>query len=185
MAMIGYIHRFLFSLLESTGGVEALAEIKLHAGVPEDRHFAMNEVYCDEKWQSLLKATSEVLGPTQDEAEEAFADYFCEDALATWPACLQTSMTAPDLLEKRPAIHNRFASGLRDPEKRATIESKFRPDTSDEKLVLHYLSPNRFCSFYKRATQSILDHYREHAVIEEHHCLKRGDLKCDIGTTWT
>ncbi len=62
MAMIGYIHRLLFALIESTGGVEALVEIKLHAGVPEDRYFAMNRVYSDEEWQRLLGATCEVLG---------------------------------------------------------------------------------------------------------------------------
>lgn len=149
MAMIGYIHRLLFALIESTGGVEALVEIKLHAGVPEDRYFAMNRVYCDEEWQRLLGATCEVLGLSQDEAEEAFADYFCKEALVRWPVWFQTSTTARDLLGKQPAIHNRFASGLRDPEQRALVEEKFRLDTSDEKLVVHYVSAKRLCGFYK------------------------------------
>ena len=131
--MIGYIHRILFGLIESAGGVEAVAEIRLRAGVPEDRYFAMNEVYCDGEWQRLLEATCEVLGLSQDEVEQAFADYFCKDALARWPVWFQTSKTARDLLEKQRVIHNRSASGLRDPEQRALVEKKFRLDTSDEK----------------------------------------------------
>lgn len=102
-----------------------------------------------------------------------------------WPVWFQTSKTARDLLGKQPAIHKRFALGLRDPEQRALVEEKFRLDTTDEKLVVHYVSSKRLCGFYKCVAQWILDHYREHAVIEERYCLKRGGPECEISVSWT
>ena len=70
------------------------------AGVPEERQFRINEAYDDEEWQRLLAATCEVLDITQEQAEQAYADFFCKDAQQRWPRWFQMSENGRQFLER-------------------------------------------------------------------------------------
>ena len=83
--MVGLIHKILFDLIEETAGREKVLEVKRKAGVEEDKAFRMDEVYDDDEWQRLFSATCAVLGVTQDQAEETYADFFCKDSMKRWP----------------------------------------------------------------------------------------------------
>ena len=79
--MVGLIHKLLFDLIEEMAGMEKVLEVKRMAGVEEDKAFRMDEVYDDDEWQRLFSATCEVLGVTQDQAEEVFAEFFFKDTM--------------------------------------------------------------------------------------------------------
>ena len=58
-------------------------------------------------------AIREVLNTTQEQAEEAYADFFCKDALERWPTWFTMSKNAREFLEKQPRIHHGFATSVR------------------------------------------------------------------------
>jgi len=183
--MVGLIQKVLFDLLAEVGGPQVVAQVRLRAGIPEDRRFRLDTVYPDDEWQRLLAATGEVLGKSQDELERAYADYFGRDALRRWPAWFEMSANARQFLERQQTIHNTFATGVRDAGARAGITDKFRLEKREHELVTHYRSPNQLCGLYKALAQWVLDHYREQAQIEETSCTKHGDAECEIHIRWS
>jgi hypothetical protein len=178
--MVGLIQKILFDLIESLGGADAVRDVKRVAGVPEDKHFRMNDVYSDEEWRRLFRATCQVLKVTQEQAEEAYADVFCKDALRRWPMWFEMSKTAREFLMRQPKIHNGFATGARDPAARKAINDKFQLEARDAELVMHYRSENQLCGLYRALARWIVDHYQDLATIEETQCLKRGAPECEI-----
>ncbi|MEE8156425.1 MAG: heme NO-binding domain-containing protein [Phycisphaerales bacterium] len=72
--MVGLIHKILVDLMEDMAGQEKVLEVKRRAGIDDGKVFRMNEAY-DDEWQRLFSATCAVLRVTQDQAEEAFADF--------------------------------------------------------------------------------------------------------------
>jgi hypothetical protein len=182
--VVGLIQKVLFDLVEQVGGPAAVAEVRLRAGVPEDRRFRLDTVYPDDEWQRLLAATGAVLGKSQEELEHAYADFFGRDSLRRWPVWFEMSANARQFLERQQTIHNTFATGVRDAGARRGIRDKFRLERRPHELVTHYRSPNQLCGLYKALAQWVLDHYREQAAIEETRCTKRGDPECEIHIRW-
>ena len=182
--MLGLIHRTLLSLIESAAGGEAVAEVKRRAGVPEDRAFRMGESYNDDAWQRLLASTCALLNISPAQAEEVFADFFGQDALQRWPTWFAMSKNARQFLERQPAIHNSFATGVHDSAARAAIADKFKLEKRDRELVMHYRSPNRLCGLYMAMARWIIKHYGDHAVVDETRCLKNGDPECELHILW-
>lgn len=182
--MVGLILKVLIDLVEETAGGEAVAEVRRRAGVPEDQRYRLDTVYPDVEWQRLLKATCEVLGLTQDQAEVAYAEFFGRDALARWPVWFAMSADARQFLERQQTIHNTFATGVQDTEARRGIQDKFRLEKLDHELIAHYRSPNELCGLYKALARWVLDHYHEEATIAETTCMKRGAPECEIHIQW-
>jgi hypothetical protein len=182
--MVGLIHKILFDLLEETGGTEAVLEVKRKAGVDEDKAFRMDEVYDDQEWQRLLGAACDVLGVTQEQAEEAYADFFCKDAMKRWPMWFSMSKTAREFLERQPKIHNGFATGVRDHKAGQAINDKFDLEQAEHGIVMHYRSPNQLCGFYIAMARWIINHYGDDASINQTKCLKQGDSECEIRIRW-
>jgi hypothetical protein len=182
--MVGLIQKILFDLVQATGGPEAVAEVRRRAELPEDRRFRLDTVYPDDEWQRLLRAACEVLGLSQDEVEVAYADFFGRDALQRWPVWFEMSANAREFLERQQTIHNTFATGVRDPDARKGIRDKFRLEALDNEFIAHYRSPNELCGLYKALARWVLNYYREHALIEETRCTKRGDAECEIHIRW-
>lgn len=120
--MIGLIHMILFDTIESLAGAEAVREVKRRAGVGNDRVFGMNEVCDDAEWQRLLGAACDVLGVTQAQAEEVYADQFVRDAQRRWPAWFAMARTAREFLERQPGIHNTFATSVLEAARQAVVD---------------------------------------------------------------
>jgi predicted hydrocarbon binding protein len=182
--MVGLIHRTLFSLVESAAGNDAVVEVQRRAGVPRDKVFRMDQAYDDAEWQRLLAAACEVLGVTQPQAEQAFAEFFLRDALKRWPRWFAMSRSAREFLERQPKIHNSVATGVRDPATRRAIEDKFRVDSRDGELVVHYKSSNQLCGLYQALARCIIAHFGDKATIDEVRCMKNGDPECEIHIRW-
>jgi hypothetical protein len=182
--MIGLIQRVLFDLVEEKGGRRAVEKVKERAGVPADKIFRIGEVYPDDEWLRLLAATCEVLGVSETEAMEAYAETFGRDALTRFPKWFEMSANSRQFLERQIAIHNMFASGLRDPEARRAVTDKFRIETRDDEIVTHYRSPNQLCTLYVALARWMFRHYGDEATIEQSRCMHRGDEECEIHVRW-
>jgi hypothetical protein len=182
--MVGLIQKLLLDLVEKEAGHEAVAEVKRRAGVPPDRVFRIGEVYSDEEWQRLLRTACEVLGRSEADVMEAYAETFGRDALSRFRKWFEMSANSRDFLERQITIHNVFASGVRDPDARKAVVDKFRIEKHKDKIVTHYRSPNRLCSLYKALARWMFRHYSDEATIEEPKCMLRGDDECEIHVAW-
>ena len=182
--MVGLIQKLLFDFIEETAGPEKLLEVKRLAGVPAEKVFRMDEVYEDEEWQRLFSATCEVLGVTQEQAEEAYAEFFYKDGMKRWPMWFSMSKTAREFLQRQPKIHNGFATGVRDQKASQAINDKFNLEEVEHGIVMHYVSPNQLCGLYTALARLIINHYGDEASIEETKCLKQGDSECEIHIRW-
>lgn len=182
--MVGLIHKLLFDFLEETAGPAVVLEVKRKAGVDEAKAFRMDEVYDDAEWRRLFSATCAVLGVTQDQAEEVFADFFYKDAMRRWPMWFSMSKTAREFLQRQPKIHNGFATGVRDHKAGQAINDKFDLEQAEHGIVMHYHSPNQLCGLYIALARLIINHYGDDASIDQTKCLKQGDLECEIRIRW-
>lgn len=71
--MVGLISKILIDLIDRVAGAEKSREIYRRAGIPDKTRHRINEVYDDGEWRRLLAAACEVLGLTQEQAEEQAA----------------------------------------------------------------------------------------------------------------
>ena len=182
--MVGLIQKILLDLIESSAGPDGVQEVKRRAGVAQDKTFRMDVAYDDAEWRRLLAATCEILNITQEQAEEAYADFFCKDAIKRWPMWFQMSKSARDFLELQPRIHNGFATGVQDPTAGQAINDKFQLEKHNGELVMHYRSANQLCGLYKAIARWIINHYGDNATIKETQCLKKGDPECELHICW-
>lgn len=182
--MVGLIQKLLLGLIEESAGANAVAEVKRRADVPADRIFRMDEVYDDAEWRRMFGATCAVLDITAEQAEEAYADFFIKDARRRWPMWFKMSKNAREFLVRQPAIHNGFATGVRDTESRQAITDKFDIEVNDQDLVVHYRSPNKLCGLYIKLAERIINHYGDNATVKEKRCSKNGDAECEIHVQW-
>jgi hypothetical protein len=182
--MVGLIHKTLFGLIESAAGRDAAREARRRANVPEDKVFRLDTPYDDAEWRRLLAAACQVLGVTQPQAEQAFAEYFCQDALKRWPTWFAMSHNAREFLERQPTIHNSMAGGIQDPEARQAVADKFTLEKGAAELVIRYRSPNQLCGLYLAIARWLINHYGDEATVEEARCLKKGDPECEVHIRW-
>ncbi len=183
--MVGLIQKLLFDMIESSGGADAAREVRRRAEVPQDKQFHINEVYDDAEWRRLFSATLDVLNLTQEQAEEAYADFFLKDAQTRWPMWFQMAKNAREFLIRQPKIHNGFATSQQDVALRAAIDDKFEVEERAGELVVHYKSPNRLCGLYMALARWIINHYGDNAVVEEAYCAKNGASECEIHVRWS
>jgi hypothetical protein len=183
--MVGLIQKVLLDLVEERAGTDAVSAVRLSAGVPPDRVFRIGEMYSDEEWQRLLRATCDVLHCSEAEAIEAYAEVFGRDALSRFPMWFEMSANSREFLERQITIHNVFASGVRDPGARKAVVDKFRIERHKDEIITHYRSPNRLCSLYKSLARWMFRHYGDEATLEEPRCMLRGDEECELHVIWT
>jgi hypothetical protein len=176
--------KLLLEWVEQTYGARATFRIKHTAGFSDDRKFRITESCADAEWQALLSATLQETRCTPEELDGAFAKYFIADARQRFPMWFQMSKTARKFLERQPAVHNNFASGVQDGESRRLIVDKFRIETLDRELVTHYCSPNLLCHLYECLAYEVLRVYGETAEVEHTACMKKGDPECEIHIRW-
>lgn len=182
--MVGLIHNIFFDMLDGLTDQNKTAQIRSAAGVSADSEFRIDENYDDAEFRRLLTAACDQLGLSREQAEVAFAKAFYEDAQRRWPTWFSISKNARDFLKRQPTIHNGFATGVSDPAARPMIRDKFRLEEREDRLIVHYKSPNRLCGVYVELAKLILTHYQETAAIEQKSCLHNGDDACEIQIIW-
>ncbi len=183
--MVGLIQKLFFKMAYELGGEDAVISIKKEAGVPVDKDFQINIVYSDEEWQRILAAGLKILNVTPEQADVAYADCFAKDALERFPNWFQMSKNSYEFLLIQPTIHNCFATAVVDANERKDINDKFKVDKLKNKIITHYVSPNKLCGLYKALAEWMINHYKDEADIEEVKCLKKGDKECEIHIQWS
>ena len=183
--MVGLVQKLLLDLIESSAGADAAREVRRRADVPQDKEFHINEVYDDEEWRRIFRATCDVLNLTQAQAEETFAEFFCKDSQARWPMWFKMAGNAREFLLRQPKIHNGFATSQQDAALRSAIDDKFEVEERDGNLVVHYKSPNHLCGLYVALAGCVINHYGDNAVVEEACCAKNGAPECEIHVRWS
>ena len=183
--MVGLVQKLLFDLIESSAGEDAVREVRRRAEVPQDKEFHINEVYDDEEWRRIFAATGDVLNLTQEQAEEAYADFFFRDCQTRWPMWFKMAENAREFLLRQPKIHNGFATSQQDPALRSAIDDKFEVEECDDELIVHYKSPNRLCGLYVALARCVINHYGDNAIVEEEYCAKNGASECEIHVRWS
>lgn len=182
--MVGLIQKILFDMILDVGGEDKLAEIKKLANLPTDRAFQINLVYSDEEWQRLLTATLKVLNLTQEQAEDAYSEYFCKDAIKRFPVWFNSCKNSYEFLLIQPTIHNCFATGVADQKDRSAINDKFKVEKLPNEIITYYYSHNKLCGLYKSLARWIARYYKDEITIEETQCMKLGAPECEIHIQW-
>jgi len=183
--MVGIIPKILLNLVGSLAGHEAECKVLKQAGLPGDHVFRLSEVYSDEQWKLLLKASCDCLKISESEALKAYAEAFGQDALARWPKWFAMSKNSKEFLFRQPKLHNYFASGVQDPEARKAITDKFSVEESGSSaLITHYHSPNQLCELYVNLGEWVIRHYQDRGTINHKQCMKLGAPECEIHLRW-
>lgn len=182
--MVGLIPKVLLDLVEERGGAAAREAVRLRAGLPADAIHRIDQDYPDEEWRRLLAAACEVLGVSQAQALEAYADFFCRDALQRWPMWWKMSASARQFLERQPVVHNCFMAGLRSPQGSGAAPDKFCLEKRERELIMRYRSANQLCDLYKALAAWVIRYYGEDASISESHCMQLGHPECVIHVRW-
>ncbi len=182
--MVGYIQIVLFDLILANSDEATLNRIKNKADVAPDKEFRMDTVYSDEEWQRLLQATLEEFGITAAQAYEMYAQQFFKDSLKRFPMWFEISKDSYDFLSRQPAIHNNFATAVRDKQERDSIIDKFHLEKLDRKIIMHYRSVNKHCGLYIALAKVIINCYNDKASVVEKKCLLNDDHECEIHIDW-
>jgi hypothetical protein len=141
--------------------------VRVAAGLPPEREFRIGVNYDDAECRRLVAAAQRHLGLDDGAFWDRYAEAFLADALGWWPVWFEMSANAREFLERQPAIHNCFASGLREQAERRVVNDKFRVAEGDpHELVLTYRSPNRLSALYVALARYVLRHYGEEAAVE-------------------
>lgn len=184
--MIGLIQKIVIDLVEASGGVDAVAKVRARAELPSDRFYRIGEVYADDEFQRLLAASVEVLGLTEEQFLDAYADKFGNEVKGRFKKFFELAKSSRQFLEFQTTIHNTFASSLADPIERKAVNDKFHVQTIDlNHMITHYRSPNRLCKLYRSLGSWIAKHYGDEISFTEPRCLLHGDDECEIHVHWT
>ncbi len=182
--MVGLIHRLLLDMLRRDYGAHTVTKLLSMAGLTPNEEFRLDTNYSDSEFQRLLELTLNETQLSQEQLESQFAVYFLADALKRWPVFFQMSTSAKSFLERQPRIHNGFASSMTLQADRDKINDKFRLESTEDSLTVHYKSPHQLCGLYIALAKEVLKYYKEEAQITEQQCLKHGDPECCISLRW-
>jgi hypothetical protein len=174
--MMGHINNLLIHMVEKHHGVEGVARLFVLAGLPRMR-YQPEVVYSEEEFQALYRAAKELYGVEDEAAQRAFADYFMEISPVMFPAIFNFAGSARGLFDKVPTIHRQWpsAASAKDfREKLSVLES------SEERLVFKYDSPNHLCGVLRFVAEGVLAHYHEKGVVTETQCALKGAPWCEI-----
>ena len=184
--MHGLIPKMLVDFVEGSGGPEAAAAVRSAGGFEPDEEIRMDRSIARDRWLTMLSKGLDILGVAPEEGEEAFAEFFYEDAKARWPVWFGLANNSRDFLEMVPTIHNSLATGTMEPGLRARAADKFRIErVSDNEIITHYRSPNGHCGLYKALARKIITHFGDEGSVDHEKCRKNGDDECEIHIRWT
>lgn len=107
---------------------------------------------------ALIQATAGVLGVSQEEAFEAFGNYWSTTyAPNLYPIYFQKAKTAREFLLGMHGVHETVTRTIKD-----AHPPKFEYDTSDpNKLVMHYTSPRNLVALMPGLIRGVAKYYNE------------------------
>ncbi|MCR9246343.1 MAG: heme NO-binding domain-containing protein [bacterium] len=174
--MMGHINNLVVEMVRDALGDDAVADLFAKAEL-ESRIYQPEVVYPESEFQALFRGAQSVFGVGSDDAEEAFAAYFMKRSPEMFPAIFEQAGSARGLIERIPTIHRNFpASASQDAyrDKVAIIES------TPERIVLEYDSPNQLCNTLRRVARICLDYFGEEGAVHETCCKKEGAEHCRV-----
>lgn len=174
--MMGHINNLLLRMVEKHHGPEGVARLFALAGIPPKR-YQPEIVYAEEEFQALYRATKELYGVDDDAAQKAFADYFMEASPVLFPAIFSFAGNARSLLEKVPTIHKQWPAAVSAADFR---EKLFVLESTPERLVFKYDSPNHLCRVLRYVAEGVLAYYREKGTVIETVCALDGAPWCEV-----
>jgi hypothetical protein len=93
-----------------------------------------------------------------------------------FPKYFESAKNAKEFLVKVPQIHTNFPTAGT-----GIIVKKIKIDRlEEERLIFHYKSPNKLCTFMKTLIEQVLQTYGEKGNIIETQCMKRSADHCEI-----
>jgi len=174
--MMGHINNLLIAMVEKHHGSEGVARLFALARTSR-KHYQLEIIYPEVEFQALYAAAKSIYGVEDEAAQQAFADYFMEVSPVMFPAIFTVAGNARTLFEKIPTIHKQWPA--------ATSAKEFRQklcviESSSERLVFKYDSPNRLCGVLRFVAQGVLDYYHETGTVTETQCVLEGAPWCEV-----
>jgi hypothetical protein len=174
--MMGHINNMLLRMVEKHHGAAGVARVFSLAGVAP-REYQPEVIYPDEEFRALYRGTKEVYGVDDETAQKAFSEYFLEASVQLFPAIFKMSPNARYLLERVPTIHKQWPSAASAGQFK---EKVFILESSPERLVYKYDSPNKLCGVLRHVVTGVLRHYKEKGVVVERQCALKGAPWCEV-----
>jgi len=173
---MGHINNLLIRMVEKHHGSEGVLRLFALARISR-KQYQPEIVYPEEEFQALYKAAKEIYGVGDEAAQRAFSDYFMEASPAMFPAIFKVAGNARSLFEKIPTIHKQWPAAVSAKEFR---EKLYVLESSKERLVFKYDSPNHLCGVLRFVAEGVLAYYHETGTVTETQCALKGAPWCEI-----
>jgi hypothetical protein len=174
--MMGHINNLLIQMVEKHHGSNGVSRLFTLAGIGT-KQYQPEIVYPEEEFQALYRAAKAIYGVGDEAAQKAFSDYFMEASPRLFPAIFEVAGNARSLLEKVPTIHRQWPSAASAKDFR---EKLYILESSNERLVFKYESPNHLCGVLRFVAEGVLTHYGETGTVKETQCAIKGAPWCEI-----
>jgi len=174
--MHGIIFSELRQYVEAKMGEAVWPKVVAEAKLP-DRLYLTAHQFPDSEFQSLVAAAARMMNVSTAQLLEDLGEFVAPDLLRMHAHSVLPEWRTLDLIEHtEKAIHQvvRENTSGAHPPKIATTR------TSEDELVVAYVSPRRLCSFAKGIIRGIAAHYREPVHIRETSCMLQGAAQCTI-----
>ena len=122
-------------------------------------------------------ALGDLLGVGAADAEDAFSQFFMRVSPEMFPAIFKVAGSARGLFEKIPSIHQSFPAAASCSDYREKVHIV---ESTPQRLVLEYDSPNRLCRTLRTVAGYVLDFYEEKGRVYETACAKDGAERCRV-----
>lgn len=174
--MMGHINNLVVELVRENLGEDGVQNLFQAAGLGS-KTYQPELIYPDEEFQALFRGAQQVFGVDAEAAEEAFAKFFVEVSPRLFPAMFELAGSARGLMERIPIIHQNFPAAAA----QTSYEDKvFVTESTAERLVLEYDSPNQLCTTLRLVAGHVLDYYGETGDVNETQCQKHGAARCRV-----
>jgi hypothetical protein len=174
--VLGHINNLLIQMVEKHHGSEGVSQLFALAGVPRTQ-YQPEIVYSEAEFQALYGAAKNLYGVGDEAAQRAFSDFFMEVSPRMFPAIFEHAGSARGLFERVPTIHRQWPSAASAKDFR---EKLYILESSKERLVFKYDSPNHLCGVLRFVAEGVLDHYRENGTVTETQCALKGAPWCEV-----
>ena len=175
--MMGHINNMVVQMVRENLGEEGVAKLFAHAQLDPATKYQPEVIYPEAEFQALFKGAQAVFGVDSETAEKAFSKYFMHVSPKMFPAIFKHAKSARQMLEKIPSIHRNFPSAA----SQGSYQDKvFITESTPERLVFEYDSPNQLCVTLQTVSSIVLDYYGEVGEVSETACVKHGAPRCRV-----